>query len=890
MTTPFQLPTAVISNGVGVNSWLTPNNILLVDGQYAVSAGTTNILQVGNFNLSIPQLSDITNFTVRVKGYRGSFNTTLQIYAVDNTSGVELSYPLAPFQSFTGTNTLFTLPSSLFGTTWTVDQANNINLKLIADGELYLDSIEIEADYVAQVTPVTPTPSSGLVVVDEFVQGQRFQLASSITDTELYAFTKSFTLPDGTPIQYADFWGTEAFITMDQGVPFAEENIRITAIQHNYQGTGLTRLSFGSINNRGLKFIYPYDHDINLCVPHNGTAEFVISNSAPFYDRFLRKNQINALVSAPIIVQDESVALTDPAHTLDFQGAGVAVVNDGGDSFKKIITIPGVGVNPPFVSSTSSSTSGASQVPTLTWSHVSSGINRLLVVQVETEAAATVSGVTYNGVALTQRVTTTNGTLKSEQWTLTAPPVGTYNIIVTVTPNAYLTCGAETFNTVDQTTPVGVTQTATGTSLTPSLVLVTGTDNSIVVDSLATGTLPIVYTAGAGQTENWHVTATPNVRQGASSIEPAGSQPDNVTMSWSITQSIPWALTALEIKGIASPVGGGVITSINADATPAQTIIAGAGISVTDNGTGGHTIATTGTGSGEVLQKTFTQAAHGFTVGQVLKSSGVDGEFALAEGDVAVNADVIGIVTSVPTVNTFVLTCQGYEIVSVLPGGAVTGDNLYLSDSVAGALTLIDPAIANVPGTISKPLGTVINDSTGLCLIFNQRGQEQQSTPVTASGLLYSAYGIQTSPGAGVTTPLLATSYTIPANTFGVGDVIRFTLGLRVSVGGSNAGIETFDISGINVKAYSSGAGSPATTYSSSFIGVITATTIEFLETTLVESNNNLLVSGVSTYIGYPTSIAFDPTIANLVEFYFQNSTGNAGANGKINTLVIEKV
>lgn len=809
MTTPFQLPTAVISNGVGVNSWLTPNNILLVDDKFAVSAGTTNILQVGNFNLSIPQLSDITNFTVRVKGYRGSFNTTLQIYAVDNTTGVELSYPLAPFQSFTGTNTLFTLPSSLFGTTWTVDQANNINLKLIADGELYLDSIEIEADYVAQVTPVTPTPSLGDVVVDEFVQGQRFLLASSITDSELFLFTKSFTLPNGTPIQYADFHG-EALITVDQGVPGVEENIRITAIDHNYQGTGLTRISFGSINNRGLEFIYPYDHDINLCVPHNGTAEFVISNSAPFYNRFLRKNQINALVSAPIIVQDESVALTDPAHTLDFQGAGVAVVNDGGDSFKKIITIPGVGVNPPFVSSTSSSTSGASQVPTLTWSHVSSGINRLLVVQVETEAAATVSGITYNGVALTQRITTTNSTLKSEQWTLTAPPIGTYNIVVSVTPNAYLTCGAETFNTVNQTSPVGVTQTATGTSLTPSLVLATGTDNSIVVDSLATGTLPIVYTAGAGQTENWHITANPNVRQGASSIEPAGSQPDNVTMSWSITQSIPWALNAIEIKGIASPVGGGVITSINTDATPAQTLTAGPGVTIVDNGNGDHLISAPGAGT----------------------------------------------LVSVSAADT-------------TPGYLQPKLNIHSSDSSV-----------TVTETITSPAGDEILD---IDLTTAGTGG--------GSGLLYS-YTTTTHviPGVGVVTPVLITSYNIPANTFAVGDIIRFTIGNSVGVGVLNSGNLTFDIGGNNAKTYSSGAGSPNTYYSSTFIGYITASTIEIMETTVYQANNNLIISPATNSINAANSLAFDPTLSNLIEFKFQNSTGNGGATGLLNMLVIEKV
>jgi len=237
---------------------------------------------------------------------------------------------------------------------------------------------------------------------------------------------------------------------------------------------------------------------------------------------------------------------------MDFQGAGVSVINDGLDAFNKIVTIPGNGINPPSVVATSSATSGASQVPTLTWSHVSSGINRLLLVQVETEAGATISGITYNGVALTQSVANTNGTLRNEQWYLVAPPVGTYSIIVTVTPNSYVTCGAETFNTVDQGSPIGATQSSTGSSLSPSLAIVTTSDNSLVVDSLATGVLPIAYTVGAGQVVNWNITANPNIRQGASSVEPAGSSPDNVTMSWAITQSTPWALTAVEVNGIAS--------------------------------------------------------------------------------------------------------------------------------------------------------------------------------------------------------------------------------------------------------------------------------------------------------------------------------------------------
>lgn len=337
--TSYKLPTSVIQNGTGVNAWADPNNILLVDGDFAVASGPASEILVGGFNISLGQLDTITNITLKVKGYRGSFNTTLAIYAVDDTSGVEVSYPYSPsFQGFDGTNTLYTLSSSLFGTTWTPDQINNIKLKLVADGTLYLDSVELAVTYTPGIPPVPPTPSSGQVIVDEFVQGQRFQLAQAMTSTDLFLFAQSFTMPDGTPIEYADFHG-EALITVDQGILGSEENIRISNVEHDYNGTGLVRISIDSLSDRGLGFIYPYESDGTRIKSHGGTAEFVISNSAPFYNRFLRKNQIDALVSAPIYISDEGVALVDPVHTLDFQGNGVSVANDGVDSFKKIVTI-----------------------------------------------------------------------------------------------------------------------------------------------------------------------------------------------------------------------------------------------------------------------------------------------------------------------------------------------------------------------------------------------------------------------------------------------------------------------------------------------------------------------------------------------------------------------
>ena len=792
-STPYTLPTSVISNAPGVNGWLNPQNLFLVDDQYAVSTGPTNITTVGNFNLNVPQGSQITNFIVQVKGYIGSFNTTLNISAVDDTTGVTYTYPMAPFNGFSSTNTLYSLPATLFGTTWTVDQANNIKLQLIANGPLNLDAVLISAVYVPVVTPVPVPPSSGLIVVDEFVEAQPFQLAQSMTASDLYMFLQSFTQADGvTPIQYSDFYGTEGCIVIDQGVPGREEQCLIASVEQNYQGTGLCRIGFGTLANRGLNFVYPYTSVPANIVGHDGTAQAVLSNDARFYSRFLKKNQINALVSAPIIVESQGSILPNPAHNFDFQGAGVSVVNDGTNSFRKIITIPGNGVNPPNVVTTSSSTSGATQVPTLTWSHVSSGIDRLLVVQVETEAAATISGITYNGVALTRGVFITNGTLRNEQWYLVAPTVGTYNIIVSVTPNAYITAGAETYNSVDQASPIGNTQTSTGSSLSPSLVLTTASDNSLVVDSLATGVLPIVYTVGPGQSVNWSLANNPNVRQGASSLEPAGTHPDAVTMSWAITQSTPWAQTAMEIKGLpaftspqagiqfedqtGTPLGtpgtvdtlevtgsgvtgtraGNKVTySISASGLVLKTdgtlngdqtllnLVAGSGIALVDDGLGDVTISNTG-GSGGVPawvdEGSLTWSSSNADQTLTLVNAGKDiyqifFKFNSAAG-LVVQIQVNGVTGS----NYTFTSLNGTTLTTTSTNYVLIGNSS--SHELSGFIT-IEGAVPNTGGTSLPITGTVSNAaSTGDVLVT---GAYSTSGAITLSTITFITSGSHTS-------------------------------------------------------------------------------------------------------------------------------------------------
>lgn len=136
-------------------------------------------------------------------------------------------------------------------------------------------------------------------------------------------------------------------------------------------------------------------------------------------------------------------------------------------------------------------------------------------------------------------------------------------------------------------------------------------------------------------------------------------------------------------------------------------------------------VYTTSSGvTGEAIEKTFSQTAHGFTQDQVLKSAGTDGDFALAEANLPVNSNVVGIVVDVVNANSFVLATEGFITLAALPGGAIAGDPLFLDPSTPGALTLTEPTVA---GEVSQPLAIVIDASLKTIYFHNWRPQENQA-------------------------------------------------------------------------------------------------------------------------------------------------------------------
>jgi hypothetical protein len=214
------------------------------------------------------------------------------------------------------------------------------------------------------------------------------------------------------------------------------------------------------------------------------------------------------------------------------------------------------GASAPVVDSVSS---GDARPATLTISHTTSGLNRLMLVGISmvNDELETVTSVTYNGVALTkvgEQNSSDDG--RMEIWRLIAPPTGTYNVVITFSAplRRAAVAGVMTFTGVHQTTPLGTfaSDFRQAPLITdPPTVNVTSAANELVFDTVACETCTS-HTVGAGQTQRWNLIETSGYPQslGAGSTEPGAA---TVTMSWTQGTADHWAIGGVSIKPAATP-------------------------------------------------------------------------------------------------------------------------------------------------------------------------------------------------------------------------------------------------------------------------------------------------------------------------------------------------
>jgi hypothetical protein len=157
------------------------------------------------------------------------------------------------------------------------------------------------------------------------------------------------------------------------------------------------------------------------------------------------------------------------------------------------------------VTNAGTSSGGASAATTLTTAHTvqTTHPDRLLMATVVCVDASetTPSSVTYNSVAMTQVGSTVTNTNSISMWRLVAPATGANNVVVTFASAVdHMDMGIADFYGVDQTTPLGTSASATGSSSSPS-VNVTAAINDIVYAGVVVHDAAGSLSPGSGQTE-----------------------------------------------------------------------------------------------------------------------------------------------------------------------------------------------------------------------------------------------------------------------------------------------------------------------------------------------------------------------------------------------------
>lgn len=212
------------------------------------------------------------------------------------------------------------------------------------------------------------------------------------------------------------------------------------------------------------------------------------------------------------------------------------------------------------------SSAHAQGASSLSWSHTCSGSNRLLIVHSGTNGTpVSTTGVTYNSVALTSRWSTSQNWTAASGWSLVAPATGANTVAITLSAAEDTEFGqAISYTGVDQTTPHGTSQTASGVSASPAVPTITSATGEVVVGFIMTSDTAI--TTGSGQTAE--ITDINFASDSAETDSEPGAT--SVDMTWT-TAGSQWSVGAIPIK----PAAGGTTVAVGqvTESDLAQTIV-----------------------------------------------------------------------------------------------------------------------------------------------------------------------------------------------------------------------------------------------------------------------------------------------------------------------------
>lgn len=136
--------------------------------------------------------------------------------------------------------------------------------------------------------------------------------------------------------------------------------------------------------------------------------------------------------------------------------------------------------------------------------HTVSGENRIIIAGCTSASASDkVSGVTYNGVAMTRARAEIVSSASVYLYYLIAPDTGTHDVVFTFTTSDVASnCIVASFTGVDQTTPIySSTGNSNSYSASPRSLAVTTTSGGVAVDFIGSSDVRgITFSVGSGQT------------------------------------------------------------------------------------------------------------------------------------------------------------------------------------------------------------------------------------------------------------------------------------------------------------------------------------------------------------------------------------------------------
>ena len=189
---------------------------------------------------------------------------------------------------------------------------------------------------------------------------------------------------------------------------------------------------------------------------------------------------------------------------------------------------------------------------TFTFPHtVGVGVNRVMIVGVSVfNSNKTVTSITYAGQPLTRVGFLDGGSgsddRRMEMWRLVNPPMGTANVVMTMSSSAKVVAGVASFFGVNTAAPHGTFASNEGKTNLATLV-VPSAAGELVIDCMAVQGNAASATVGAGQTQLWNdfTRSVGGAVVGAASTEPGAA---SVTMTWNLAKVDYWVIGAVSLK------------------------------------------------------------------------------------------------------------------------------------------------------------------------------------------------------------------------------------------------------------------------------------------------------------------------------------------------------